>query len=1540
MKNQNIAYNDGFISDTGRDHQAMLSAMIENSAQMSLAADSRGRILYANPYTHRFLNISEYDIFTLKLEDIFELDKKQLARVDRYARLNRPCVLEAPARRRNSPAAVMLISISPLETNEIIKGLLVHATDISERKRIEDEVVRSRKLLEDVIGTIDDPVFIKDDQLRWVLLNDPACRILGRPREELLGKTVYDLFPEDQADRLAEADRKVISTGRSSLDTNDLSPGKHRLTLTTRKTRIRETDTGRDFIAGIGTELTALANPEALLRQADLDKATILNSTNEKIAYYDNNLKIIWTNRASAEAYGYTSRQLTGKYCYKILRGRSQPCEDCPTREALISGKPEEAEVATPDGRLWYVRAYPVVNRKRKVTGVVEFCRDISSRKKAEAELLAQEERLRYIIRHSPGAIAVFDTDLNFIFASDHYMADHRLGRGNIIGRHLYDAIPETPRRWRDAYQRCLRGTVEKSDDDYYIHADGSIAYTRWECHPWYKSGGDIGGIVLYTEITTEKKLAEQALKISEERFRTVFLTSPDAISISRMDDGTYVDVNHSFTRLTGYTRENIINKAAMDVNIWNNPSDRSRMVAGLLQHGYIHNLKAEFRMKDGRVKTALLSARIITLNATPHVLAITRDIEDLLASEEARLESDRRLATLMSNLPGMAYRCRNDRNWTMEFVSDGALSLTGYEAGALIGNRGISYNELIHPDDREKIWKEVQSAIKVGRPFELIYRINTRDGQERWVWERGRGVYSDAGQLLALEGFINDITESRRAVQAMRESERRYRSLAGNFPNGFVLLFDRDFRFILADGTGFKAAGLSRKQLLNQTVTEAFDAGVARVLKTKMRLALGDRSTYFKMTVNRLLLEFHIRPIKDKEDRIETGIIMTQDITDRARAQHALRESRREKEIILDSLVEHLLYLDIDRKILWANRAACEAAGLSRVDMIGRRCHEVRNERRDTCPDCPVTPALLDGKLHEVERHTPDGRHWHVRGYPVTDSRGEITGAVEIALDITKRKKAEKNLLMMQSTVDCATDGVFWARIDGSFAYVNDQTCKHLGYTREQLLTMTLMDVEPEVTPESYAKLWEDVKKAKTRLVNLQAATGSSRPFPAEMKLHHVDFFGREYMFGLVRDISRRKKAQEELRRSEEKYRLLVENQTDMIVKIDLEGRIQFASPSCCNILGKTPEELTGSKFHPFVHKDDMRDVKEALNAIKEPPHASYIEGRCLTKSGWRWTGWKYKALHDQEGKTASIMAVGRDITDRQLAEEMLRETNSQFETLIHSIPDIVYFKDCEGHNLIINKAFEKLTGLESEAIIGRTDDELFPPDLADKCRASDEEIKKKGVPVHFEEEMTDRDGVKVYFETVKAPMYDDQGKMLGLIGVSRDITKRKEAESGLKRTTEELLAERAALSEKNIALRQILAHLEKEKRDYQHQVCHDLERALGNDIKRLKNTSDPELIEEILALETSLKTILTRDIDDFRERYARLTPREMQLCDFIRQGLSSKEISERLNLSLVTVHKHREQVRKKLNLTNQRVNLSTYLQIHLRGSNYALYT
>jgi PAS domain S-box-containing protein len=172
-----------------------------------------------------------------------------------------------------------------------------------------------------------------------------------------------------------------------------------------------------------------------------------------------------------------------------------------------------------------------------------------------------------------------------------------------------------------------------------------------------------------------------------------------------------------------------------------------------------------------------------------------------------------------------------------------------------------------------------------------------------------------------------------------------------------------------------------------------------------------------------------------------------------------------------------------------------------------------------------------------------------------------------------------------------------------------------------------------------------------------------------------------------------------QELRKSKEDYQLLVENQRDMIVKLDIDGILLFASPAYCGAYGKTQNQLLGSTFMPMLHEEDQENVARAILKVYKPPHTYYIEYRALTVDGWRWQAWSYNAVLDVNGKIAAIVAVGRDITERKQAEA----ERERLEMAVEQAAEIIFITDTHGTITYVNPAFETITGYTREEVMGK---------------------------------------------------------------------------------------------------------------------------------------------------------------------------------------------------------------------------------------------
>jgi anti-anti-sigma factor len=232
--------------------------------------------------------------------------------------------------------------------------------------------------------------------------------------------------------------------------------------------------------------------------------------------------------------------------------------------------------------------------------------------------------------------------------------------------------------------------------------------------------------------------------------------------------DGSIVDANPAWERVAGIAGGALGGRGIGEII---HEADRARFereLSMVSQSEQARSFDMRIVRPDGTVRWTEWSAVVLPSRTSVH--AVVYDATDRRgAAEEARAQ-ERFYATLISNLPGFVYRCRNDPTWTLEFVSTGCMELTGYASDELLENKVISFAELILVEEQGYVWEQVQAAVAQRTPYFIRYRIRAKGGEEKWIYDKGRGVFGDNGELLALAGFLTDITESVRAQQELLE--------------------------------------------------------------------------------------------------------------------------------------------------------------------------------------------------------------------------------------------------------------------------------------------------------------------------------------------------------------------------------------------------------------------------------------------------------------------------------------------------------------------------------------------------------------------------------------------------------------------------------------------------------------------------------------------------------------------------------------------------------------------------------------------------
>jgi PAS domain S-box-containing protein len=272
----------------------------------------------------------------------------------------------------------------------------------------------------------------------------------------------------------------------------------------------------------------------------------------------------------------------------------------------------------------------------------------------------------------------------------------------------------------------------------------------------------------------TERKEIEEQLKLRKEEFRDFINHAPVMLWISDKQANNVL-FNDTWLKFTGHTlSEELLQDCSKAIH----PDDLEHYQqiyddAYKTQTDFQRNYR--FRDKQGNYccisETA--SARFGVNGEFLGFIGACIDITQQKEAQQAGSESRQALAMLMSNLPGMAYRSHFDEQRTLEFVNEGCIELTGYNPIQFINNKEISFSALIHPDDQERVIKNIEIALESHKPYKFDYRLVMANGQEKWVWEQGQGIFSEQGELQVLEGFISDISEHKRAEAALNRAKQ-----------------------------------------------------------------------------------------------------------------------------------------------------------------------------------------------------------------------------------------------------------------------------------------------------------------------------------------------------------------------------------------------------------------------------------------------------------------------------------------------------------------------------------------------------------------------------------------------------------------------------------------------------------------------------------------------------------------------------------------------------------------------------------------------
>ncbi|MBI5289295.1 MAG: PAS domain S-box protein, partial [Chloroflexi bacterium] len=729
----------------------------------------------------------------------------------------------------------------------------------------------------------------------------------------------------------------------------------------------------------------------------------------------------------------------------------------------------------------------------------------------------------------------------------------------------------------------------------------------------------------------------------------------------------------------------------------------------------------------DGPLPNVEAATSILMAMAERAVVELERD-----QAEAALRDSEMRYRALIEDSFHLVAEVVDER---YVYVSSGYTDALGYAPEELLGG---SIFDLIHAEERRPTAGELQAMLAQRRAARFTVRMQHREGSWRWIECTARAFRASSGEYRTTL-FSRDITDRRFAEETLRESEELFRTLIKDLRVG-VVLHDADARVLVCNDAALTLLGLTEEQILGRTsydddwnpthedgtVIPPHERPVPLAIATGKPVRDMVYGVHRESTQDVAWVLASAEPQFDSNGAVHRVICSIIDITARLAAERELRESESRFRFLAENSTDVIARYDREGVCIWVSPSVKAAAGYEPEEVIGHSLTEFFQDNT----------SLLDYALSEVEagreafrttfplRHKDGRTVWmeainRVIRDPAT---GEIVEIHASSRDVTTRKAAEDELRESEARfrllAENSTDIIGRYTPEGACIWISPS-----------IKVVTGLDPEMAVGQVPGDHIHPDDREG--RLDVMRALVAGQDQATQTFRFRHVDGHYiwleahvraiRDAEGNLIeiqtssRDVTARKHAEDELRESEARFRLLAENATDMIARFAPDGRCTWVSPSAEAITGLTPDEVMRTAPDARIHPEDAPAVWDAFTAMVEGQATRRATFRYLHRDGhYIWLEADGRAIRDGSGRVVEIHSSTRDVTARMVADDELRESESRFRLIAENASDMIGRYTPDSVCLWVSPSVTSILGYEPSELIGTNVREgIHPEDL-----------------------------------------------------------------------------------------------------------------------------------------------------------------------------------------------------------------------------------
>ncbi len=1145
-----------------------------------------------------------------------------------------------------------------------------------------------------------------------------------------------------------------------------------------------------------------------------------------------------------------TEHEEIGKATYRFLLAGKIPAATYPSRILRKDGTTRDIELSVSTieyrGRpalMAVVRDVTERNRmERSLRGLMEFEKLVSELSAAFVNVPSEEvdahieEGLRRIVEHlglDRSTLLEFSDDKSELRVAYSYARPgaerspavsvsnylrwytDRLRQGDVVRWHRIEDLPEEAELERlyaevSGIKSNLSVRVDIAGAPSFVIAMGSFTTSQPWPEEWVPRLRILGEVFANAII---RRRTDEALRRSEEKARGVLESATEMIYRLDLLTGNYDYVSPSVRYVLGMEPEDYLAMTIWETRLLTHPDDLPRLDANVLKelladprHSELPS-DTEYRILNRQrgYRWVCDSRRIVWSSDGTRQLAVVgslRDIHDRKEAEDRLRRSEELFRSLIENATDFIVII--DADGKVRYESPSVARLIGYEPDERVGKSAFEH---VHPNDVQRVI-DTFAALREqpGATMSMELRFGRKDGSFAYAEGTGRNLI-DHPAVEAIVVNLRDITERKLAEAQLKQSEEKYRSFVQNFGGvayrGYTDWGIDFFHGKVEELTGytedeFKSGAVRWDQIIHPEDLPHVASDVSQTIADKEPSHAREYRIIRKNGEIAWVREIlHIIVDDSGNASGAQGVLL--DITERRLAEAQLRESEEKLRLIFESVHEGIAVTDLDGVVTECNTRIAQFHGSSSKDAIlGHSALELIAPR-----DRDRAKANMQSRLagHPAERNEyavlrADGTEFasELISTVLRNDLGDAIGLLATIRDISERKKAEDALRANEdryrNLFNNAQVGLFRSRIsDGKFIECNDLFAEMVGYpSREECLADFVASehyADPAVRQRMLAEIAD---RGQVRSFEALVTRADGSPFWVSYSAHIYPEKG--YIEGAGIDITERKLVEDALRRSEHKYRTLVESMHDGLWVIDQKARTTFVNPRMEELLGYDPGEMIGRHLFEFMDEHDKAIAKINL-ARRRQGIAEQHDFKFIRKDGTAiWATLATNPLFDESGSYIGAMACIADITERKRAEEAIRHSEARFRELADLLPQAVFETDNEGNLTFLNQKGMELSGYSVEDIdTGLNCLQLVVPEERELALLNLQLMIQGAESVGTEYTALRKDGstfpVVLYSSTISR-----EGQPVGLRAVAMDITERKMAEEALRRSEQRFKA------------------------------------------------------------------------------------------------------------------------------------------------------